>query len=420
MASDTFAATGDNTFDPSSMESVSSKPNKIDWSIFVPVIMLMLGGIAFVYGGSASQGLAKAGSPSFFAFSHAVKVLMGIGIILFFAKFDYNLLRPLSKPLLIGSVILLVLVLLIGTTEKGATRWIDLGFISFQPSEIAKFAIVIHFASMLSAKQSYIDGFGNGFIPFVFWTVLTCGLIALQPNFSTMAVIFTISFLIMFVGNVRAKYLGWTALFGALAGGVYFVSAEYRLNRLKAFFGTADGNIAENVSYQTRQALIALGNGGISGVGPGQSRQSELFLPESFGDFIFAVIGEEYGFIGLLIVISLYMWIFMRGMIVAKRAPNNFGYFLAIGIIITFAVYVFVNAMVNTNLLPPTGVPLPFISFGGTAIFIYSAAIGILLNISSSAGTHGISFRESILTIDKNNQDVSEDLGEDNEIENTY
>jgi cell division protein FtsW len=211
-----------------------------------------------------------------------------------------------------------------------------------------------------------------------------------------MAMIFGIAFLIMYVGNVRAKYLGALVGVGVALGSVYFISAAYRLNRLKAFLGIGDESITETVSYQTRQALIAIGNGGVTGVGPGQSRQSELFLPESFGDFIFAVIGEEYGFIGLTLVLSLYMTVFLRGMVVAKKARDNFGYFLAIGITITFAVYVFVNAMVNTNLLPPTGVPLPFISFGGTAIFIYSAAIGILLNISSQAGTHGVSIKGAL------------------------
>jgi len=385
-------ASGDNTITQNS----ANKNNHIDWLIFIPVMVLMLSGIAFVYGGSSGQAIAKSGNPSAFMFSHAIKVILGMGVVLFFAKFDYNLLRPLSKPLLTLSIGLLALVLIIGTTEKGATRWIDLGLFSFQPSEVAKFALVIHFASMLAAKQESIKKFESGFLPFVFWTMLICVLIALQPNFSTMAVIFVIAFLIMYVGNVKGKYLA--ALFGsgAVLGSVYFISAPYRMNRLKSFLGLMDGSTAENVSYQTRQALIALGNGGLTGVGPGQSHQSELFLPESFGDFIFAVIGEEYGFIGLTIVLSLYMMIFLRGMVVAKKAKDNFGYFLAIGIVITFAVYVFVNAMVNTDLIPPTGVPLPFISFGGTAIFIYSAAIGVLLNISSKAGTYGVSIRGAL------------------------
>ena len=148
------------------------------------------------------------------------------------------------------------------------------------------------------------------------------------------------------------------------------------------------GSQVETTGYQLNQALIAMGNGGIFGVGPGQNRQSHLFLPESYGDFIFSIIGEEYGFIGLFAILAAFALIFWRGMIIAKKAPDNYGYFLAIGIIITFAIYVFVNAGVNTGILPTTGVPMPFISYGGTAILFYSAAIGVLLNISAQAGVY--------------------------------
>jgi cell division protein FtsW len=134
--------------------------------------------------------------------------------------------------------------------------------------------------------------------------------------------------------------------------------------------------------------VIAIGNGGIAGVGVGQSRQSHMFLPESYGDFIFSIIGEEFGFIGLFIIIFLFGFIFYRGMAIARKAPNAFGYFLSVGIVVTFSIYVFVNAGVNTGLLPTTGLPLPFISFGGTAIIIYSIAIGVLLNISKQAGVY--------------------------------
>jgi len=190
----------------------------------------------------------------------------------------------------------------------------------------------------------------------------------------------------MFIGNTNLIHLGGLLVTGLIGGLTYMISAEYRLNRLKAFFGIGDSPTHESVNYQLNQALIALGNGGLFGLGTGQSRQSQHFLPESYGDFIFSIIGEEYGFFGLILVLGVFVILFWRGMLIARKAPDNFGYFLAIGILLTFAIYVFVNAGVNCGLLPTTGVPMPFVSYGGTAVFFYSAAIGILLNISAQAG----------------------------------
>ncbi|MFW5702035.1 MAG: FtsW/RodA/SpoVE family cell cycle protein, partial [Bacteroidota bacterium] len=158
---------------------------------------------------------------------------------------------------------------------------------------------------------------------------------------------------------------------------------------IMAYLGMDPNTIdPESVNYQLRQALIALGNGGLFGTGPGQSRQSNLFLPESYGDFIFSIIGEEYGFIGVLLVIATFVLVFWRGMMVARRAPDDFGYFLAVGILITFAIYVFVNAGVNVGLLPTTGLPMPFVSYGGSAVLIYAMAVGVLLNISAQSGIY--------------------------------
>ena len=187
--------------------------------------------------------------------------------------------------------------------------------------------------------------------------------------------------------------------------GIFAVSAPYRLKRILAFIDGSSGN----GNYQLNQALIAIGNGGIHGVGAGQSRQSHMFLPESYGDFIFSVIGEEYGFIGLTVIILAFVMIFWRGMSIAKKAPDNFGYYLAVGILVTFAFYVFINAAVNTGLLPTTGVPFPFISFGGTAILIYSFAMGILLNISAQANVYPRNnFEQDIDEDDESDEDNEE------------
>lgn len=360
----------------------------IDWFILIPIVALMLFSIAFVYSASASYSELKFHTSDKLFWNHAIRVFIAIGILIFFSGVDYHFWKKISKLLIALSIILLIFVLFAGSSAKGATRWISLGFISFQPSELAKFALVIHFSSLLEKNQKFIKDFQTGFMPFLTWTLIICGLIALQPNFSTMIVIFIIAMTIMFVGNTNLIHLMTTIMFGGMAAVIYALSASYRVERLKSFLGLSEGVKGAEIGHQLKQSLIALGNGGAIGVGAGQTRQGFLFLPESYGDFIFAIIGEEYGFIGLVLILIAFMIVFWRGMLIAKKAPDTFGYFLAIGIIITFAVYVFVNAGVNTGLLPTTGVPMPFLSYGGTAVFIYAAAIGTLLNISAQAGVY--------------------------------
>jgi cell division protein FtsW len=203
-----------------------------------------------------------------------------------------------------------------------------------------------------------------------------------------MMVIFIIAFMMLFIGNTNVLHIITTGGIGLVFAGIYAVSADYRMQRLLSFFGMNDStSAAQNENYQLDQALIALGNGGLTGLGPGQNRQSN-FLPEPYGDFIFSIIGEEYGFIGLVVILLVFAWVFYRGFKIAKNAPDNFGYFLSAGIVLTFAVYVFVNAGVNTGLLPTTGVPMPFISYGGTAVLFNAAAIGILLNVSAQSNVY--------------------------------
>lgn len=367
---------------------MSKLKGHIDWFILIPVVALMLFSIAFVYSASASYSELKFHTSDKLFWNHAIRVVIALGLLILFAGIDYHFWKKISKPLILAAVILLVFVLFAGSSAKGATRWISLGPLSFQPSELAKFALVIHFSALLEQKQKVIKDFQLGFVPFLFWIGLICGLIALQPNFSTMFVIFVIGMTIMFVGNTNLFHLIGTMFIGGFAAIAYALSASYRIERFKAFLGIGDQSNLQDIGHQLRQSLIALGNGGVAGVGAGQTRQGSLFLPESYGDFIFAIIGEEYGFIGLILIIVAFLIIFWRGMLIAKKAPDTFGYFLAIGIIITFAVYVFVNAGVNTGLLPTTGVPMPFLSYGGTAVFIYAGAIGALLNISAQAGVY--------------------------------
>jgi cell division protein FtsW len=367
---------------------MKNKKGHIDWLLLLPVVLLMMLSLAFVYSASATYSEVNFGGESALFWNHSFRVFLSFLAIILFASIDYHNWQKLSRMIIITSVLLLIIVLAFGMASKGATRWLNLGFITVQPSEIAKFAMVVHFAALIVDKQDRIKDFKTGFMPFMVWLGGICILIAMQPNFSTMMLIFLIGMLMIFIGNAHILHIFATGAVGGLLAGIYAVSAEYRMDRILAFFDTSKTDPAS--AYQLNQSLIALGNGGFTGMGAGQSRQSLLYLPESYGDFILAIIGEEYGFIGLFVLLLLFGIIFWRGFVIAKNSPDNFGFYLAIGIVLTFAVYVFINAGVNTGLLPTTGVPIPFLSYGGTAILINASAIGVLLNISAQAGVYPI------------------------------
>jgi cell division protein FtsW len=358
-----------------------------DWYVLLAVLGLLFFSLAFVYSASSSFADARTGSTETFFWSHAIRVFAGIAIMLVVARIDYHWLERWSKPLLLVALGLLCYVLLDGARMKGASRWIDIGFISFQPSELAKFALILHLAVMLADKRDYLNDLKFAFLPMLFWVAVVCGLIALQPNLSTAMVIFTLSMTVLFIGRVGLLQLMSVVGIGLVAGGLYAVSAEYRMRRIMSYIGLHSGATADtlaSVNYQLHQALIATGSGGFAGVGPGQSHQRH-FVPEPFGDFIYAIIAEEYGFLGataLLVVFALIAW---RGIIVARQAPDDLGRIAAGGIALTIGFYALVNAGVTTGLLPTTGLPMPFISYGGSSVLISAAAVGILLNISQHA-----------------------------------
>ena len=357
-----------------------------DWFLLLAVLGIMFFSIAFVYSASAGFSDEKTGSAETFFWSHAVRVLAGIGVMLVASRIDYHWLEKWSKPMLILALGMLLYVLFEGTRMKGATRWLSLGPISFQPSEFAKFALVMHLGVMLADKRSYIDDFKFSFLPMMFWIAITCGLVALQPNLSTASVIFMVGMGTLFVGRADLKQLGAVVLFGLVAAAGYAVSAEYRMRRIMAYISMhSDGaDTVTAANYQLTQGLIAFGSGGVLGVGPGQSRQ-RLFVPEPFGDFIYSIIGEEYGFVGALIILGVFGLIVWRGLLIARQAPNDLGRNVAAGITLILGAYAAINACVTTGLLPTTGLPMPFISYGGSSVLFSAAAVGVLLNISQQA-----------------------------------
>jgi len=371
-----------------SIHSASPNPaGTTDWFMLLAVLGLMFFSIAFVYSASAGVAGEKTGSTETFFWSHAIRVMAGIGVLVLFSRIDYHWIERWSKPTLIVSLALLLYVLFDGTEIKGATRWVSLGFISFQPSELAKFALVIHLGVMLSEKKRYIESFRRAVVPMLFWVAMVCGLIALQPNLSTAATIFVISMMVLFMGRVRLLHLLGVVLTGLATLALYAISAPYRMQRILTYMsmhGAEGGSVSNDSTYQLTQGLIAFGSGGVFGVGPGQSRQ-RLFVPEPFGDFIFSIIGEEYGLLGTLTILVVFALITWRGLLTARMAPDDLGRNVAGGVAVVIGLYAILNAAVTTGMIPTTGLPMPFVSYGGSAVLFSAAALGVLLNISRQA-----------------------------------
>ncbi len=349
----------------------------LDWALLLVVVGLLLFSLALVYSASAAVGVWKFGSSQYFLERHAVRVGLSIVLLLVCAWVDYRHWQRLSGLLLWIGIGLLLLVLVLGEPVKGAARWLQIGPLRFQPSEYIKFALLLHMARLL-AQEPVARRPPSAKRPLL-WLLLCCALIAAQPNASVAVLLALVGMLLLLSGGVRWTTLSGVALLGVLALGVYLVAAPYRMARLASFFE------GETLPYQARQALLAFGHGGILGVGPGQSVQRELFLPEAHGDFVFAIVGEEYGIVGTTVVILAFAVLLWRGMRVAQRAPDAFGFLLALGITATFGLYAVVHMAVTTGLLPVTGIPLPFVSYGGSSIFFSAAAAGVLLNIGRQA-----------------------------------
>jgi cell division protein FtsW len=361
--------------------------NHIDLATLIAVLVLMVLSIGVVYSASSTWALEKFGESERVLGSHAVKVLAGLLVMFLFMHINYKKYLEITKPILILTILVLVVTLGLGGEVKGATRWLRFGGFGFQPSEFAKYALLFHLCVLISTKKDRIKDFTSGFVPMIVWVAVVTLLVLLQPNFSNGTMIFTISLAMLFIGRAKLSHIALAigALVPLLI--VYMVSAEYRLHRVLSFL-SGSGSSVEKTNYQLWQGIIGFGNGGIFGLGPGLSRQRDLFLPESYGDFVFSIVGEEYGFIGTMFILLLFLTILLRGMKIAKNARDGFGRTLAVGITISITMYALVNAGVTLGILPTTGLPMPFVSYGGSSMLFSSMAIGVLLNISSQTDMH--------------------------------
>lgn len=312
--------------------------------------------------------------------SHLIRVIIGLVLLAAFSFIPYEWYKKLSKPSIIGAAVLLVITLAIAPQVKGSGRWLNFGLFTIQPADIARLVLIIHLAYLIEKKKDDLLDFKNGFMYLFIWVLMIAGLIFIQPNVSSAALIVIISISMLYVGGARLKHILLSGLSVIVAAGSFAMILPHSRKRILSFIATfGDGG---ELSHQLKQGVLSLGSGGIFGVGIGNSRQSNLFLPESYGDFIFAILGEETGFVGAVVVLLFYVVLFVAGILIAKKAKDKFGQMLAFGISFSIIIYAFVNAAVATGLFPTTGLALPFISYGGTSIIFLSASIGILMNIA--------------------------------------
>jgi len=365
---------------------MSVRRNHIDLTTLISVLILMVLSLGVVYSASSTWAMEKFGESDRLLGSHVIKVLAGLLAMFVLMHVDYKLYKKITKPVLIVTILVLIVTLGLGGEIKGASRWLRLGGFGLQPSEFAKYALIFHLCVLISQKKERIREFKTGFVPMILWIGSVTLLVLLQPNFSNGAMIFILSLVMLFIGRARFSHVALTCVALIPLLFAYMMSAEYRMRRIMSFFGS--GGSSGKANYQLWQGIIGFGNGGIVGVGPGESRQRDFFLPESYGDFVFSIVGEEYGLIGTLFIVLLFLTIMLRGMKIAKYARDDFGRYLAVGITTAITLYALVNAGVTLGVLPTTGLPMPFVSYGGSSMLFSSMAIGVLLNISSQTDMH--------------------------------
>jgi cell division protein FtsW len=360
---------------------------KLDTTLLGIVGCLLVFGLVMISSAGVIYSETRFGDDYYF-FKHQLffGVLPGLFVLYVFQKIDYHVWKKVAVPLFFASILFLILVFMPGVGSKvyGASRWIYLGPFSFQPSEMAKLSVILYLAAWLESRGSHrIKDFYEGVLPFMGIMGLIGFLIIKQPDTGTLGVIILTSLAIFFVSGAEIKHLLSMGGVGLIGLWILIKIEPYRFDRILAFRNpSAD---PQGIGYQISQALLAVGSGGIFGVGLGNSRQKFNYLPEPVGDSIFAVIGEEIGLIGSLILIVLFVMFAMRGFRVAKNAPDNFGRLVATGIVMWIIFQAFINIGANIALIPLTGIPLPFISYGGTSMVFLMSAIGILLNISKQA-----------------------------------
>jgi cell division protein FtsW len=343
---------------------------------------LTIGGLVVVLSASSVAAYTEYGSSFVFFNRQAAYAVVGTLAYLLTSRMRYQAWQRLAVPFLLLAVVLLALVLhpTAGIAAYGSSRWISLGPVTIQPSEIAKLALIVFTAMILARKWNQLGDPMHLALPLLPVVVILCGMVMLQPDLGTTVILAGSTFLLLFAAGVRLRYLVTTGIVGGVIGMALIMGADYRRARFLCFLHPwAD---AKNCGYQLVQSLIALGSGGWFGVGLGASRQKWMYVPNAHTDFIFSILGEELGLVGELVVLVAFAFLIYAGVRIAAKAPDTFGRLLAAGIVSWFGLQVVVNLGAVIGLLPITGVPLPFLSFGGSSLVVSLAAVGVLTNIA--------------------------------------
>jgi cell division protein FtsW len=352
-----------------------------DIAILLTVLALVFIGIVFVYSSSFAIALAAFDDANYFLVRQVASAMIGLCAMYVMMRFDYRYLRLASPFLMLAAVLSLAAVLFVGSDVYGARRWIALGPLPpFQPSEFAKFALVIYISAWLASRRREVRSFALGFVPFILLVGIVAGLILLEPDTGTAMTIVATTGVLFFLAGASVTHIGALLGIGGVAGGLLILGAGYRMDRITAFLRAEDD--PGGVGFHTLQLLIALGSGGWDGLGLGVSRQKFFYVFGAHTDGVFAIIGEETGFLGTMLVVLLFSYLVYRGIRVAINARDDFGYYLAIGIVSWIAFQSLLNIGGITRSIPLTGIPLPFVSYGGSSLIMIMAGVGVLLNVS--------------------------------------
>lgn len=353
--------------------------HKYDYLLIITTAALAIVGLMMIYSATFALGYQLHGQPTYYFIRQLLWMGLGTLALIIFARIEYHTWRRFSIPLLAFTLLLLVLVLVIGDERFGGQRWLLNG--SIQPSELSKLAIIIYIADWLSSKGEQIRKVSYGLIPFAILLGVITGLIVLQRDLGTAVMIGSTALVMFFIAGGNLVQMLLSGILGGATLYLLITRSSYRMARMTAFLDPLNSDPLGN-GYQIRQILIALGSGGLTGLGLGASRQKFGYIPASHTDGIFAILGEELGLIGALVVLGLFAFFAYRGFRIALTAPDAFGTVLASGITCGLVFQTIINVGVVTASLPFTGIPLPFISFGGSSLVISLASVGLLLAVS--------------------------------------
>ncbi len=365
--------------------SKGTRRKSFDAPFFILVILLLTIGVIMVLSSSFARayydpGQITGGDPAYYFVRQLIFAVLGCAVMIFMSRFPIGFYKRFSMLTLGIAIVLLALVPIIGVTANGAKRWIGVGSLTVQPSEIAKIAVILSFAYLICRNRGRMKSFKYGIAPFAAILLVIVGLLVLEPHFSASIIIIAIGGVMIFVGG--ARLIWFVAAFIVAGGGLAVLLTMFPYASTRIVTWRDPFSSTSDEGYQIVQSLYSIGSGGLTGLGLGQSRQKYLYLPEEHNDFIFSVVCEELGFIGAVCILALFALLVIRGYYIAMHASDRYSFLVCTGITTLLAVQVILNVAVVTNLVPCTGISLPFFSYGGTALLIQMAEMGILLSAS--------------------------------------